>query len=336
MKISIIIPTYNEHEWLPDTVDHLYVALKKIGKGLQSEVIIVDDGSTDETKATVLTIAERYKDLGLNYEFQTNSGRLEARKTGLRRAKYDYILLIDSRVHIGETSLRYVVKKLQQEKKIWNSHVVIKRGNYLSMFWDVIVRVAWSAYFKEPREVEYGAKDFDKYPKGTTCFFAPKRSLEKAICEYEKTNTATKSSNDDTAILRLMIEHDNFHMSPEFYCFYHSRSSMKKFIKHSYHRGQVFVDGFFAERNRYRQLLYAYYLLVPLIVTTLFVVGSAAIVYLTVGGVVALVGLLLVLIIYYKIYYVDAINFIMVLPLFMLSYGAGLWAGLGQFIQRRT
>lgn len=53
-------------------------------------------------------------------------------------------------------------------------------------FWEAITFVAWRRYFANPRDMSYGIKDFDMYPKGTTCFFVPKTVIEDANSWFEK------------------------------------------------------------------------------------------------------------------------------------------------------
>lgn len=86
--VSIILPTYNRAD--------------KVGKAIESvlaqtfknfELIIVDDGSTDQTE----TVIAEYKDQRIRYyKLQKNGGQSRARNFGLQKAGYKYIAFEDS------------------------------------------------------------------------------------------------------------------------------------------------------------------------------------------------------------------------------------------------
>ena len=85
-KISIIIPAYNEDIGIEKVLDQL-VALKFHE---EHEVIVVDDGSTDETAA----IVSRYPVRLLRHE--VNKGYGAALKTGIRKSTCDKVMIMDS------------------------------------------------------------------------------------------------------------------------------------------------------------------------------------------------------------------------------------------------
>jgi glycosyltransferase involved in cell wall biosynthesis len=86
---SIVVPTYNRSYCLPRTVDSALAQTK-----VRVEVIIVDDGSKDDTTALV---ASRYgSDPRVRYIRQDNGGVAIARNTGMRAAQGDFIALLDS------------------------------------------------------------------------------------------------------------------------------------------------------------------------------------------------------------------------------------------------
>lgn len=85
--LSIVIPAYNEEKTIAKVLSRIQVALNPF---LQSyEVIVVDDGSTDDTAK----IAKRF---GVKVVSQTNSGYGAALKTGLFKAKGKYLCFIDA------------------------------------------------------------------------------------------------------------------------------------------------------------------------------------------------------------------------------------------------
>src|SRR6185436_10196720 len=87
--VSVVVPTYNRAYCLARTID------SALGQTHPSvEVIVVDDGSVDETAEMV---AARYgSDARVRLIRQANAGVSAARNTGLRVARGDYVALLDS------------------------------------------------------------------------------------------------------------------------------------------------------------------------------------------------------------------------------------------------
>lgn len=82
MIFSIIIPSYNQAEFLPDAIESALIQP-------ESEVIVIDDGSTDNS----LEIARRYP---VKVISQVNKGLASARNTGIMVAKGDFVLPLDA------------------------------------------------------------------------------------------------------------------------------------------------------------------------------------------------------------------------------------------------
>jgi glycosyltransferase involved in cell wall biosynthesis len=83
---SVILPTFNRARLLPDALDSIFV------QGVpEVQVIIVDDGSTDETQAVVAAYGR-----GVQYVRQKNSGVAAARNTGCSLATGRFISFLDS------------------------------------------------------------------------------------------------------------------------------------------------------------------------------------------------------------------------------------------------
>lgn len=86
--VSVIIPSYNYGPLLPEAVAS---ALSQRTDGLDVEVIVVDDGSTDNTPEVAGTLGG-----GVVYIRQKNQGLAAARNTGLRAARGDYAAFLDA------------------------------------------------------------------------------------------------------------------------------------------------------------------------------------------------------------------------------------------------
>ncbi|GBR74966.1 glycosyl transferase GTA-type super family [Candidatus Termititenax aidoneus] len=87
--LSVIVPVYNQSKYLPECLDSL---LEQTYKKL--EIIIVDDGSTDNSAE----VAERYARRDSRFKLvrhQANQGLSQARNTGLSRAIGQYVHFLD-------------------------------------------------------------------------------------------------------------------------------------------------------------------------------------------------------------------------------------------------
>lgn len=87
---SLIIPTFNSHEDL----ESLLLSLISIKNELdQVEILVVDDGSYDDTQKVVGSFIDRFQTL--NYYYQKNRGPAAARNQGAKKALGKYIIFID-------------------------------------------------------------------------------------------------------------------------------------------------------------------------------------------------------------------------------------------------
>ena len=82
--ISIIVPAYNAEKYLEKCLESLVNQTKK-----NIEIIVINDGSTDDTEKIILEFKERYPEM-IKYFFQENSGQSVARNVGIEMAEGKY------------------------------------------------------------------------------------------------------------------------------------------------------------------------------------------------------------------------------------------------------
>src|ERR1017187_8423307 len=85
--VSILIPAYNAQAWISDT---LRSAITQTWQ--QKEIIVVDDGSTDQT----LTIARQFESDSVRVFTQKNQGAAAARNKAFSLSQGDYIQWLDA------------------------------------------------------------------------------------------------------------------------------------------------------------------------------------------------------------------------------------------------
>ncbi len=100
LKLSIIIPAFNVSQYIVKCLNSL--TNQDILPSLY-EIIVIDDGSTDDTLNILCDLKERISNLIVINQY--NSGQSEARNRGLDLAKGKYIMFIDSDDYITENCL---------------------------------------------------------------------------------------------------------------------------------------------------------------------------------------------------------------------------------------
>jgi glycosyltransferase involved in cell wall biosynthesis len=89
-RVSVIVPAYNAAAYLPYAIDSVIVQTYP-----SWEIVIVNDGSTDNTSAVVASYQPRLQDQ-LQYIDQPNRGLSAARNTGIRAARGEFIAMLDA------------------------------------------------------------------------------------------------------------------------------------------------------------------------------------------------------------------------------------------------
>lgn len=95
MLLSIIIPVYNESKLVTTLLDR--VRGVRFGDGIECEIVIVDDGSTDGTREVLRDYASNSGDRSVQYyEHEINQGKGAAVRTGMYHATGDIVIIQDS------------------------------------------------------------------------------------------------------------------------------------------------------------------------------------------------------------------------------------------------
>src|SRR3989338_2603352 len=104
--VSIVIPAYNEEKKLRPTVESV---LKLDYPKEKYEVIVINDGSRDNTEKTSREIIKEYKDFNIRLFSQKNKGKGAALNNGLRRSKGEYFICLDADSYVSKDALRKIL-----------------------------------------------------------------------------------------------------------------------------------------------------------------------------------------------------------------------------------
>ena len=159
-QLSIIVPMYNSEAYLPKCLDsllHQDIPLEDY------EIILVNDGSPDGSKALAEDYASKYPNIVVLS--QKNKGTSGARNTGIRYATGKYVYFVDPDDYILENSLNDILQKMEDES------LDVLRFGYSEV--DEAYQPTKSC--KHPEQPDYSSKIMDGYTfmgerLGVTCY----------------------------------------------------------------------------------------------------------------------------------------------------------------------
>lgn len=326
-SLSVVMPVYNEAAHLPATIEALAEALLR--SRFSAELVLVDDGSTDGSADAARTAATGR--LPVEVVPGSREGRFKARRVGVSAANSETILLLDARVRLHPDSLRFLGDALSLDAPVWNGHVTPElEGNPFGAFGNVLVHLAWSAYFDDPRPASFGLENFDHFPKGTGCFAAPRTLLLQAMESFDPRVSDWRLVSDDTQLIRWIAARHPIHLSPEFGCDYQPRTSLRTFIGNAFYRGSTFLDGHGRRESRFFPLVVAFF---PLSAVVALLVLRRPLAAPILVGVTA--GLAAALAARARRPAFETFSFAALGPVYAVAHGAGMWRGLGALARER-
>ena len=113
MKLSLVVPCYNEAENVAAFQDAVMVAFE--GCGYDYEIVFIDDGSKDATLHNLRKIYAEKKSAVTVVSFSRNFGKEAGIYAGLQHAKGDYIAVIDADLQQRPEIVRDMVKILDEQ-----------------------------------------------------------------------------------------------------------------------------------------------------------------------------------------------------------------------------
>ncbi|MCB0162650.1 MAG: glycosyltransferase family 2 protein [Anaerolineae bacterium] len=242
---SIIVPVYNGAE----TLDCCLSALVAQAYSPELyEIIVVDDGSTDDS----VRIAQRYPVRLI--KLARNQGRIVARNTGVAAARFETLVFNDARV-IAEPNL--LAKLARQGYQPILPNVVAYQGERwgFERFFHLLRWKMHGAFYQAEADAEdyYLTDDnFEQRPKGTTLFV-----VDRTLWQRCQPAASDKMTNDDTRILRAIVRHKPILRAGHITVVYHQRRQPGQVFKHIFERGPRFADYYLQRGGRYHRLYLA-------------------------------------------------------------------------------
>lgn len=104
--ISIVLPAYNEEDNIATAITRCLAVLEQLGR--PHEVLVVNDGSKDQTLARSRELAERHPQVRV-IDFERNRGYGVALSAGFQSAKYNLVFYTDSDNQFDVSELKYLL-----------------------------------------------------------------------------------------------------------------------------------------------------------------------------------------------------------------------------------
>jgi len=121
--LSIVIPAYNEGAFLATLLDRI-LAIPVETAGFQKELVVVDDGSKDNTGEIARSFAERYPQQVRAFTQVPNQGKGMAVRRGIRESKGDYILIQDADLEYDPDDYLALLAGLQKGDVVYGSRTM--------------------------------------------------------------------------------------------------------------------------------------------------------------------------------------------------------------------
>jgi len=168
IKVSVIVPVYNVEKYLPKCLDSL---AKQTLKDI--EVIIVNDGSPDNSQAIIDKYTKKYKNM--KSYVKKNGGLSDARNYGIKKATGKYIAFLDS-----DDYVTYDMYEKMYNKAITNNFdMVVCDLNYV---YDNKIKKAYCNVYRDTNDIK--KEMLDIYPAAWNKIF--NRKLFDSGIEFKK------------------------------------------------------------------------------------------------------------------------------------------------------
>jgi len=146
MKLSVIIANFNGEKWLKSCLQSV---LKEKGKWL--EVIVIDDGSSDNSVSLLKKILEKNKRVKL-IELKENKGPAKARNLGVKKSKGKYLLFLDVDTEVKKGALKKLVKRLESDRKIGAVQAKLDTCGHFLSWWGLPYEI------NRPQKIIFGGR----------------------------------------------------------------------------------------------------------------------------------------------------------------------------------
>ncbi|MEK6674863.1 MAG: glycosyltransferase family 2 protein [Planctomycetota bacterium] len=134
MRLSIVIPVFNE----ADTLEQLLARVMEVDTGLERQIVMVDDGSSDGTREVYPRIQNRWSNENIAIKLQpTNKGKGAALREGFKLATGDIIIIQDADLEYNPQDYKIVLAPILEgiADVVYGSRFVGGAKRRVDRFW---------------------------------------------------------------------------------------------------------------------------------------------------------------------------------------------------------
>ncbi len=198
--VSVIMATYNRAEFIEEAIDSV------LAQDYDNyELIIIDDGSTDHSGELIAERYSRYPQI--SYHYQANAGQMAATNEGIKRAKGDFIALIDS-------DNAWVADKLSTQIALFAQHPEVD-----IVYGDIIIMDEHSQEVHRNNMRRYSGNISAQLLKDNCVSVNTAMTRKRCFDELGGMNTAVEVAGDYEMWLRFSSRYQ-FHYEPKFFAYY--------------------------------------------------------------------------------------------------------------------
>lgn len=149
-RLSIIIPVYNEEKTL-QTIINKIINLKLINN-IKKEIIIIDDGSFDNSKNIIKRISNNKKDI-ITIFLEENNWKWFAIRAWLEKANWEFVIIQDADLEYNPSDINLLLKKaISDDLNVvyWSRN--LRKNSYSSIFfyfWWVFITFLTNIIYKQ-------------------------------------------------------------------------------------------------------------------------------------------------------------------------------------------
>lgn len=218
MKFSVIIPAYNCEDTIEATVRSITATQMD-----EMEIIIVDDGSTDQSRTICEQLIESFPNI--KYFLKKNSGVSDTRNYGIERATGKYVLLWDSDDLAESELLRKCMQKVLEQ----DCDMLVFGIEYRKMFNGKLFGVDKLQCQKEEMIFKRDLSDrlnelFEINYLQSAC----NKILRRDICNYIRFSSSKRSFEDFLYIIEYIKYCESIYIMPDLVYLYNVEYSSKK------------------------------------------------------------------------------------------------------------
>lgn len=114
VKLSVIVPVYNAEQYLRRCVDSILDATIFLGGG--SEIILIDDGSIDDSSRICNELAEKNREIKVFHI--SNQGVSKARNYGIENSRGKYIAFVDADDYIEKNMYKIMIAQMESDSTL--------------------------------------------------------------------------------------------------------------------------------------------------------------------------------------------------------------------------